>query len=115
MQRLRQDISYVGQGFIVSLTMMSVVLLLAAAIALVLVTLMPGSLGAMLRELFPPGTLMAQLTIGGIAISILLWGLSYIHYLPKKLSVRLRWFIGIFLGITLFIATLVNITSSAAS
>ncbi|MEO1146890.1 MAG: hypothetical protein AAFY26_15005, partial [Cyanobacteria bacterium J06638_22] len=95
MQRLRQDMSYVSQGFIVSLTMLSVVLLMVAAIALVLLTLVPGSLGILLRELFPPGAFMAKLTIGGVAMVILLWGLSYIHYLPQRMSLRLRWLIGI--------------------
>ncbi|MBE9102959.1 hypothetical protein [Vacuolonema iberomarrocanum] len=106
MQRLRQDMSYVSQGFIVSLAMLSVVLLLVAAIALVLLALMPGSLGIMLRELFPPGEFMAQLALGGVALFIMLWGLSYIHYLPRRLSLRLRWLIGLALPMAMVTATI---------
>jgi hypothetical protein len=115
MQRLRQDMSYVSQGFIVSLTILSVVLLLVAAIALVLLTLAPGSLGTLLRELFPPGAFMSKLSIGGVAIFILLWGVSYIHYLPQRMSVRLRWLIGVAVPVALIIATVLRSATPAAA
>lgn len=114
MQRLRQDVSYISQGFVVTLTMLSVLLLLVAAIALVLLALMPGSLGIALREVFPPVTLMVQLAVGGVGIFILLWGLSYIHYLPKRMSLRLRWLVGVSLAIALVTATILGSTSSAS-
>jgi len=91
MQRFRQDVAYVSQGFVNSLVVLLTVLLAIAGLALIGLAFLQGSLGDIFRTFITPDQLMQILIGGGTAEIITLWTLSYFGFISRRLSLRLRW------------------------
>jgi len=106
--RLRQDLRYVFQGFIASLVIISLVGLLLAAITLILLAIAPGSIGEALRTLIPPDQLMAWMLVGAIGAIAVLWFLARFDLLPQRLSLRLRWGVGVMTGGAMLLSVILS-------
>ena len=108
MQRFRQDVAYVSQGFVNSLVVLLTVLLAIAGLALVGLTLLQGSLGEIFRTFITPDQLMQLLIGGGMAEFIALWMLSYFGFISRRLSLRLRWALGGWIVATILLSTVLG-------